>query len=362
MHVATDSIVGLAAAARALDASDLHLVTGLAPAVRVSREIVMLKAAALEAARLREMVDALLSEAQRSQLERTRELCFSITDSAAGRLRIAVYFHAGVPEVSVRLCAREVPSAKTLGLPPVVEELARKPNGLALIAGPTGSGKTTTLSYMVDLVNRERRAKIVTIEDPVEYVHRPQRSIVVRQEVGTDTLSFPRALVHVLRQNPDVIAIGEMRELEAISTALTAAETGHLVLATLHTPNTAQTVERITGVFPPGQQEQVVLQLGNSLQGIITQMLVPRADKTGVILAYEVLIATPAVRNLIRENQIHMLQTVVETGRQFGMVSMDQCLHDLYKKGVITFDAAASRARNTERFTRKPKEAGAGIA
>ena len=266
-------------------------------------------------------------------------------------MRVTVYYHAGVPELAVRLCALEINDSDVLGLPPIVSELARRPNGLVLITGPTGMGKTTTLNYMVDLINRERRCKIIAIEDPVEYVHRPLRSLIVQQEVYTDVLSFSRALVHVLRQNPDVIVIGEMRELETISTALTAAETGHLVLATLHTPNVIQTMERIIGVFPADQQSQIILQLANSLQGVVAQELIPRADGTGRVLAYEVLLPTSAVRNHIRENAVHKIENALVTGRREGMISMDACLSDLYQKAIISYDAAISRARDPRLIT-----------
>lgn len=340
--------------ARDRNASDLHLITGLSPAMRINGEIILLNHPPLEPTQLRQMVDEILNEDQKQHLQKNWELCFSLFDADRARARVTVYFHAGNPEVSVRLCTFAIPDAFTLGLPPVLDDLARKPNGLVLIAGATGSGKTTTLNYMVDLINRERRCKIVMIEDPVEYVHRPQKALVVQQEVHTDTHSFSRALIHVLRQNPDVIVIGEMRELEAIATALTAAETGHLVLATLHTPNTMQTVERITAVFPGEQQKQITLQLANSLQAVITQDLIPRADRKGRALAYEVMIANPAVRNTIRENNLHQLYNLVETGRKDGMNTMDQCLQDLYQRAVITYDAALSRARSVDRFARQP--------
>ena len=339
--------------ARAKNASDLHLIAGLSPALRVNGEIILLNLPPLEAPELRRMVADMLNDEQKKHFERERELCFSLIDAARARARVTVYFHAGNPEVSVRLCTFEIPDSFTLGLPSIIDDLARKPNGLVLIAGATGAGKTTTLNYMVDLINRERRCKIVTIEDPVEYVHRPQKALIVQQEVHTDTLSFSRALVHVLRQNPDVIVIGEMRELEAIATALTAAETGHLVLATLHTPNTMQTVERITAVFPGDQQKQIILQLANSLQAVITQDLIPRADRRGRALAYEVMVANAAVRNTIRENNLHQLYNQVETGRKDGMNTLDQCLQDLYQRAVITYDAALSRARSPDRFARR---------
>jgi twitching motility protein PilT len=345
-------LVDLIQAARAKMASDLHLIAGLPPALRINGEIVISVGESLSRETLSAMALETLSAEQKQHLEGNRELCYSLFDRDGRRTRVTVYYHAGSPEMAVRLCFTEIPSATELGLPPVIDELARRPNGLVLVSGPTGSGKTTTLNYMVDLINRERRCKIVTIEDPIEFVHRPQKSIVVQQEVHTDTLSFSRAIIHVLRQNPDVIVIGEMRELETIMTALTAAETGHLVLATLHTPNTLQTVERITAVFPAGQQKQVLIQLANSLQGVITQDLIPRVDRKGRVMAYEVLLATNAVRNNIRENNIHMLYSVLETGRKEGMITMDTCLLNLYQKALITYDAAVSRARNVEQLTR----------
>jgi twitching motility protein PilT len=219
-----------------------------------------------------------------------------------------------------------------------------------LITGPTGAGKTTTLNYLVDLINEERRCKIVTIEDPIEFVHENKRAIVVQQEVLTDVRSFNRALIHVLRQDPDVIVVGEMRDHEAISTALTAAETGHLVLATMHSPNVSHALERITGVFEGSAQRQVILQLSNALQGIISQDLLPSADRTRRVLAYELLVANGAVRNLIRENQLHHLENTIQTGRKDGMVLMDNYLYDLYCKCAITYDTAISRARHPDRI------------
>ncbi|MCX7020151.1 MAG: PilT/PilU family type 4a pilus ATPase [bacterium] len=332
--------------ARLKNASDLHIIQGLPPALRVNGEIVIASGEALSREQVRELTLSMLNETQINQLETTRELCFSVYDPAAGRLRVTVYHHAGIPELAVRLCALEISDAETLGLPSICADFARKSNGLVLITGPTGVGKTTTLNYMVDLINRERRCKIVMIEDPVEYLHKPIRSLIVQQEVYTDVISFPRALIHVLRQNPDVIVIGEMRELETIATALTAAETGHLVLATLHTPNVMQTMERIISVFPAQQQKQIVMQLANSLQGVVAQDLLPRADGTGLVLAHEILVPTMAVRNHIRENAAHKIETVLMTGRKDGMISMDICLSDLYHRAIISYDTAVSRARD----------------
>jgi twitching motility protein PilT len=230
--------------------------------------------------------------------------------------------------------------------------LARKPNGLFLITGPTGAGKTTTLNYMVDLINSERRCKIITIEDPIEYVHQNKRAIVVQQEVLTDTHSFNRALVHGLRQDPDVIVVGEVRDHEAIGTALKAAETGHLVLATLHSPSVALALERIIGVFEGSAQCQIVLQLANALQGIIAQELLPAVDRSRRVLAYELLVANGAVRNLVRENNLHHLENCIQTGARDGMVLMDSSLHDLYSKCQISYDTALSRARNPDRIAK----------
>jgi twitching motility protein PilT len=255
--------------------------------------------------------------------------------------------------MSFRFCGERVASREELGLPERIDELARKPNGLVLITGPTGAGKTTTLNYLVDLINSERRCKIVTIEDPIEFVHQNKRAIVVQQEVLTDVRSFNRALVHVLRQDPDVLVVGEMRDFEAVSTAITAAETGHLVLATMHSPNVAHALERIVGVFEGSSQRQIVLQLSNALQGIIAQELLPAADRTRRVLAYELLMATGAVRNLIRENQLHHLENILQTGRKEGMVLMDNCLHELYAKCLITYDTAVSRARQPDRISRQ---------
>lgn len=341
-----DFIRSLIRVARAQNASDIHIIAGLPPAMRIHGSIVMMECEPLTRDQVKQISLSTLTDAQKKHLEEELELCFSLLDDSAGRVRVTVYYHNGVPELSIRLCAHEILNAGDLGLPPIVADLAGKSNGLVLITGPTGVGKTTTLNYMVDLINHDRRAKIVMIEDPVEYMHRPVKSLIVQQELYTDTKSFSRALIHVLRQNPDVIVIGEMRDLETISTALTAAETGHLVLATLHTPNVIQTMERIIGVFPSDQQQQIILQLANSLQGVIAQDLIPTADGANRVLAYEVLLPTPAVKNSLRENTVHKLENILMTSRREGMISMDASLAELYQRAVITYDAAVSRARD----------------
>ncbi|HLJ96477.1 MAG TPA: ATPase, T2SS/T4P/T4SS family, partial [Gemmataceae bacterium] len=251
--------------ARKLSASDIHLVRGVAPALRVSGEIRLLEGEPLDETMLRGMITDMLTQTQRNVFDERWQLCFSRTWPGGLRCRVSLYFHAGCPELAIRLCESTIRSREELGLPTMVDELTRLPDGLILVTGPTGMGKTTTLNYMVDLINRDRRAKIVTIEDPVEFVHEMHRSLVIQQEVYTDTPSFKEALVHVLRQDPDVIVVGELRDLETIATALTGAETGHLVLATLHTPDAVQTMQRIYGVFPPEQQNHIQYQLANAL-------------------------------------------------------------------------------------------------
>jgi twitching motility protein PilT len=335
------------------DASDLHLVAGVPPAFRVNGEIIIADEDALTEAEVTEMAESLMNELQRKKFEQEWELCISILHSAAGRVRATFYRRNNHPELSLRFCGDKIAARSELGLPEKLDDLARKPNGLVLITGPTGAGKTTTLNYLIDLINEERRCKIVTIEDPIEFVHENKRAIVVQQEVLTDVRSFNRALIHVLRQDPDVIVVGEMRDHEAISTALTAAESGHLVLATMHSPNVSHALERIIGVFEGSAQKQVVLQLSNALQGIIAQDLLPSADRSRRVLAYELLVANGAVRNLIRENQLHHLENTIQTGRKDGMVLMDNYLYDLYCKCAITYDTAISRARHPDRLSAK---------
>jgi twitching motility protein PilT len=331
--------------ARDVSASDVHLVRGVAPAVRIGGDIHLLRGEPLERHHLEAMLDEILSDKQRRILEEQWQLCFSRHWEGVGRCRASIYFHAGCPELAIRLCEIRVRSLADLGLPTAVEEFTRLPNGLVLVTGPTGTGKTTTLNFMIDVINRERRAKIVTIEDPVEFVHENQRSIIVQQEVFTDTPSFRQALVHVLRQDPDVIVVGEMRDLETIASALTAAETGHLVLATLHTPDAVQTIQRVYGVFPAEQQNNIRYQISNAMQAIVAQVLLPRADGKGLVLGTEICTATPAVRKHIREGNAHLLFSEMQTGRKYNMQTMDHCLLNLYQRGDITYDVAISNAR-----------------
>lgn len=344
---------GLISTAIEREASDLHLIVGVPPAFRINGEIILADEDALSVEALAGMAYNLLNPEQREKFDREWELCISLPHDRGGRIRVTLYRRNGSPEMSIRFCGRHIPTREELGLPVKIDDLARRPNGLVLITGPTGAGKTTTLNYMVDLINNERRCKIVTIEDPIEHIHENVKAIIVQQEVLTDTHSYHRALIHVLRQDPDVIVVGEMRDQEAISAALTAAETGHLVLATLHSPSVSHAFERITGVFEGAAQRQIVIQLANTLQGIIAQELLPSADRSRRVLAYELLVANSAIRNLIRENNKHMLETVIQTGGKEGMILMDACLYDLYCRCLISYDTALSRARNPDRMVKR---------
>jgi twitching motility protein PilT len=334
--------------ARGHSASDVHLVRGLAPVLRINGELRPLEGPPLEKKDLDGLFDAVVNDQQRETFQQEWQLCFSRYFEGIGRFRVTIYLHAGCPEFSVRLCECVVRSAEELGLPDVVHELVRLPSGLVLVTGPTGTGKTTTLNYMVDAINKQRRAKIVTIEDPVEFTHDNMRSIIIQQELLGDVRSFQSALRHILRQDPDVIVIGEMRDLETIETALVAAETGHLVIATLHTPDATQTLQRIYSVFPSQQQNFITIQLANSLQAIIAQRLLPRTTGNQRVLACEVCIATHAVRNHIREQDVHQLYNVMQTSRKHKMQTMDHALLELYQRGEITYDVAINNAQQPD--------------
>ncbi len=328
--------------------SDVHIMADVPPVFRVNGEIIVTNFDPLTPAQTEQLILGALPPAKRAILEEDLQICYSLKVPDIGYFRIAIYYEQGTVGASIRVGMVEIKSLEALGLPPIVAELVRKPSGLILITGPTGSGKTTTLNSMMDLINRERRCKIIMVEDPIEYVHQNKRSIVVQQEIFTDTKSFSKALIHLLRQDPNVIGVGEMRDLETISMALTAAETGHLVISTLHTPDAPQTVDRIIDVFPPDQQTQVRMQLANCLEAVISQQLLPRVDREGRILACEVMVSNPAVRNVIRENKVQSLPNIILTGQRDGMQTMDTCLKNLYQQGIITYDTAVTRASNPE--------------
>jgi twitching motility protein PilT len=328
------------ALARRESASDIHIVAGLPPMLRINGEIVLANSPALERQDTARLCYSLLNEEQKKVLDRDWQLCCSVFYPKFGRFRVSLYFQAGNPEMAIRPVMDHIKTREELALPPEVEDFTRLPSGLILLTGPTGSGKTTTMNYMIDLINSEQRCKIIAIEDPVEYIHKQKKAVIVQQELHTDVKTFSSALIHVLRQDPDVICVGEMRDLETTETALTAAETGHLVIATCHTPNTLQTVERIVSIFPENKQPQVFTQLANSLQGIVAQRLVPAVGKKERRLATELLIMNTPARKHIRERQMHQLATVIQTGRRQGMHTMDDSLLSLYESGEITYDTA----------------------
>jgi twitching motility protein PilT len=296
------------------------------------------------------LIYSVLTNDQKEKFEAAWELDLSVAMQGMDRFRVNVHIQRGSVEAAFRRIPLEIPKMQDLGLPPVCSDLARKPNGLVLVTGPTGVGKTTSMAAMIDLINTERQEMIISIEDPIEFLHKNKRSIMKQREVYSDTKSFAEALRHALRQDPDVIFVGEMRDLETISTALTAAETGHLVLATLHTPDAPQTVERIIDVFPPYQQQQVKLQLADCLQGVVSQLLLPRSSGVGRVVCTEIMIGTPAIRNLVREQEIEQIPTLIQTGQQYGMRTMDKSLKELYKSGVITYETALSKAKHVEEF------------
>jgi twitching motility protein PilT len=326
-----------------MNGSDLHLTAGLPPMVRVYGELTPMDMQKLAPQDIEDLILPILEPHQREALDKALELDLSYSMSGLSRFRGNIMWQRGSLAVNFRVVAFSIPHMEDLGLPPAVKDLARLPRGLVLVTGPTGSGKSTTLASIIDMINKERSLNIVTIENPIEFLHTHKKSIVKQREVGTDTHSFANALRHVLRHDPDVILVGEMRDLESISIALTAAETGHLVFSTLHTQTAALAVHRIVDVFPTGMRNQISQQLADSLQGIIAQQLLPRTDNRGRVAAIELLLSTPAVRNLIREGKEHQLYTVMQTGRAMGMQTMDQSLADLCTAGIITRDMALSR-------------------
>src|SRR5919198_557496 len=333
------------------NASDLHVTTGTPPVIRVRGEVERLgEFDALTAEETQQLLYRILSSEQQKVLELNRQLDFSHSIPGLARFRVNVYFQRESIGAAFRLIPTELKTLEELGIPSTLHVLAEKPRGLVLVTGPTGSGKSTTLAALIDEINRNRSEHILTIEDPIEFLHRHKRCIVNQREIGPDAKSFADALRAALRQDPDVILVGEMRDLETIATALTAAETGHLVFGTLHTQSAPSTIDRIIDVFPAEQQEQVRIQLAGTLQGIVTQTLVPTADGRGRIAALEILMPDDAVRNLIRQGKIEQIYSVMQTGSTRGMQTMEQALADLALRRVITHDVALSRSVRPEQL------------
>jgi twitching motility protein PilT len=329
--------------------SDLHVSVNAPPSIRVDGGLRALPGIApWDAAKVNSALLSIMSEEQKAQFSSVLELDFAYTLSETSRFRVNIYLQRNVMGAAFRLIPTEIKQLAELGVPEKIGQFAQLPRGLVLVTGPTGSGKSTTLAALIDLVNATRSDHIVTVEDPIEFLHGNKRSLVNQREVGHDTHSFNNALKHVLRQDPDVILIGELRDLETISVALTAAETGHLVFATLHTQDAAQTIDRIIDVFPPHQQGQVRAQLAATLQGVVCQTLVKKVGGGGRAVATEVLITTPAVANLIREGKTYQIHSVMQAGRDLGMHTMDQHLADLVDAGQITHQAAYDKAHDLE--------------
>ena len=334
-------------------ASDLHLTAGAPPTIRHNGQLMPLEGfGALTPPELQRILYGAITQVQRERFERDFELDFSYSLPGRARFRGNLYRQRDALGAAFRLIPFEIKSLESLGLPPIVSTFAQFPRGFVLVTGPTGSGKSTTLASLVDLANRTRHDHIMTVEDPIEFLHRHKSCLVNQREIGEDTQSFSQALKHVLRQDPDIILVGEMRDLETIQVALTAAETGHLVFATLHTQDAAQTVDRIIDVFPSHQQQQVRQQLAGTLQGVVCQTLAKTADGQGRVVAAEVLTVTPAVRNLIREGKTHQIYSVMQAGGQHGMQTLDQHLAELVRAGRITYEGALDKAHHIEDFNR----------
>lgn len=326
-------------------ASDLHVTTGSPPRLRIDGKLIPIDHPPLTPVDTKNLCYSILTDAQKHRFEENNELDLSFGIKGLSRFRANIFMQRGAVAGAFRTIPFGIKTLNELGLPEIINEMIKKPRGLIIVTGPTGSGKSTTLAAMVDRINEERYDHIITIEDPIEYLHSHKRSLINQREVNADTTSFKAALKYVLRQDPDVVLIGEMRDLETIEAALTVSETGHLTLATLHTNSAVQTINRIIDVFPPHQQEQIRVQLSFVLEGIISQQLIPKKTGQGRVLAVEILIPNPAVRNLIREDKIHQIYSIMQTGQaRSGMKTMNQSLLELYTKGLISYEDAIGRS------------------
>ncbi|MCL5771050.1 MAG: type IV pilus twitching motility protein PilT [Actinobacteria bacterium] len=336
-----------------LNASDLHLVANSKPVVRVNGVLIKLdEYKEFNANQLKEILFQIIDEKKQNIFETRLELDFSYSIYGKGRFRCNYYFQRGSVAAAFRVVNSNIKSIEELGLPEKVREFATYPRGLVLVCGPTGSGKSTTLASIIDIINNDRMENIITIEDPIEYLHNHKKSIVSQRELGFDTKTFAKALKHVLREDPDVIMVGEMRDLETISSTLTAAETGHLVFSTLHTQDAAQTIDRIIDIFPTHQQQQIRMQLAGTLKAVLVQQLLPNVNNNGRVVACELMIVNSAIKNMIREMKVHQIYSSIQTGGREGMIMMDMSLAKLYKQGKITKEVAFDKCHNKEELTR----------
>lgn len=336
--------------------SDLHLSAGLPPYIRISGKLTPTEHDPMTPEQCQRLIFSMLNNTQRKQLEQTWELDCSYGVKGLARFRVNVYKDRGTYAACLRALSSKIPDLNLLGLPPIVRELAEKPRGLVLVTGPTGSGKSTTLASMINNINSTRAEHILTIEDPIEFVYEPIKSLIHQRQIGEDTKSFANALRAALREDPDVILVGEMRDLETISLAISAAETGHLVFGTLHTSSAAQTVDRMVDVFSPDQQQQIRVQLSNSLVAVLSQTLVPKQNvkpgEFGRIMAQEIMVVTPGISNLIREGKTAQIYGAIQTGGKLGMQTLEKVLADLYRAGTISFEAAMSKSSRPEELQR----------
>ncbi len=336
-----------------MGASDVHVTVGIPPKMRINGDLITMNFPKMMPADTLEIVLEIMSESQKAKFEERGELDMSFSIPQLGRYRVNAYRQRGSVAVALRLVGTEIPTAGQLGIPESVVELYRRKRGLVLVTGPTGSGKSTTLAAIIDQINNNREAHIITLEDPIEYLHQHKKSIVNQREIGLDSLNYANALRSALREDPDVILVGEMRDYETISVAITAAETGHLVLSTLHTIGAASTVDRVIDVFPPHQQQQIRVQLSNVLEAVVSQQLIPKSDQMGRIAAFEVLHSNHAVRNLIREGKTHQLLSVMQTNRKMGMITMDEAIMKLYQERKINRDQAITFATDQDNMNLK---------
>lgn len=333
-------------------ASDLHITVAVPPIMRINGRLEKIGDQSLLPKDTIDLAHQMLTESQLQDLEAKGELDLSFSNPGLGRFRVNIYKQRGSYGIAIRVVALKIPTLEDLGMPPVLKEMASKHRGLVLVTGPTGSGKSTTLAAMIDYINKERSCHILTLEDPIEFLHKHNKSMVNQREIGNDSYSFANALRAALRQDPDVILVGEMRDLETISIAITAAETGHLVLSTLHTIGAAKTIDRIIDVFTPHQQQQIRVQLATVLEGIVSQQLLPKVDGSGRIAALEIMVSNTAIRNLIREGKTHQIQNLIQTGAKQGMKAMDNALSDLYRQNIISKEEALMHAVDKDMFER----------